>query len=205
MNAGPGFSGFGSFAWGNVAHRICPWWLGYVLVNPVRRLYQNPRAILAPHVRPGMTVVEAGPGMGFFTLDIARLVGPSGRVVPIDVQPKMLSALRRRAKRARLLERIETRLVPPDKTGMEDLEGRTDFILAFAVLHELPDQERFFAAASRALRAGGRLLAAEPKGHVTPDGFTRTLESAARAGLAVVARPSIRGSLAALLEKSAAE
>lgn len=105
------------------AHRICPWWLGYFLANPLRRLYQNPRAVLATHVRPGMTVIEIGPGMGFFTLDIARLVGPAGRVVAIDVQPRMIGALRRRAKRAGLLERVETRLVRPEVTGMEDSTG----------------------------------------------------------------------------------
>src|SRR5512144_604865 len=101
-----------------MAHDVCPWWLGYVLANPLRRLYQNPTSILAPYLRPGMTVIETGPGMGFFTLDIARLAGNSGRVIAIDVQPKMLSGLRRRARRAGVLDRIDLRLVPPDATGM---------------------------------------------------------------------------------------
>jgi len=102
-----------------MAHRICPWWLGYLLASPLRRLYQDPRAILAPHLRPGTIVIETGPGMGFFTLEIARLVGPAGRVVAIDVQPKMIDALRRRAMRAGLLDRVEARLVAEDATGME--------------------------------------------------------------------------------------
>ena len=69
--------------------RICPWWLGYALASPLRRLMHDPRAILSPLVVEGMTVVEPGPGMGFFTLELARLVGPRGRVVAIDVQPRM--------------------------------------------------------------------------------------------------------------------
>jgi len=187
-----------------MAHRICPWWLGYLLANPLRRLYQNPRAILAPHLQAGMTVVEPGPGMGFFTLDIARLVGPAGRVVAIDVQPKMIRALRRRAKRAGLGERIETRLVASeDVTGMEHLDGSADFVLAFAVVHELPDQGRFFAAAARTLKPRGHLLLAEPKGHVIPEDFAQTLDAAASAGLSAVERPSIRGSHAVLLQKPA--
>lgn len=186
-----------------MTHRVCPWWIGYLLVNPLRRLYQNPPAILAPHVHPGMTVVEFGPGMGFFTLDIARLVGPTGRVVAIDIQPKMISALKRRAARARLSDRIDTRLVPPGATGMEDLEGRAHFVLAFAVVHELPAAAGFFTAASRALMPGGRLLLAEPKGHVTSEDFARTIETGASAGLSVIDRPSIGGSHAALLEKAA--
>jgi len=77
--------------------RVCPWWLGYLLASPVRRLLQDPRKLLGPYVREGMTVLEPGPGMGFFTLEIARLVGPSGRVVAVDIQPRMLSSLRRRS------------------------------------------------------------------------------------------------------------
>ena len=184
-----------------MGREVCPWWLGYLLVNPLRRLYQDPRAILAPHLGPGMTVVETGPGMGFFTLEIARLVGATGRAVAIDVQPRMISALRRRAERAGLLDRVDTRVVTPNTTGLEDLEGRVDFVLAFAVVHELPDEERFFAAAAAALRPGCRLLVAEPKGHVTDEEFAQTLAAAARAGLHEVGNAPIRGSRTAVLEK----
>jgi hypothetical protein len=48
--------------------RVCPWWLGYLLASPVRRLSQDPGAILAPYVREGATVLAPGPGMGFLTL-----------------------------------------------------------------------------------------------------------------------------------------
>jgi len=54
-----------------MAHRVCPWWLGYLLASPLRRLLQDPAAIVGPYVREGMTVLEPGPGMGFFTLAMA--------------------------------------------------------------------------------------------------------------------------------------
>lgn len=54
-----------------------------------------------------MTVLEPGPGMGFFTLALARLVGPSGKVIALDLQPKMIAALKRRVAKANLLSRIE--------------------------------------------------------------------------------------------------
>ena len=60
---------------------LCPWWLGYLLINPFRRIYQNPVKLLGPFVEKGMTVLEPGCGMGYFTLDVARLVGPGGRIV----------------------------------------------------------------------------------------------------------------------------
>ena len=85
-----------------MAHRVCPWWIGYFLASPLRKLRQDPHAVLSPFVREGMVVLEPGPGMGFFTLELARLVGPRGRVVAVDVQARMLSGLRRRARRAKL-------------------------------------------------------------------------------------------------------
>ena len=74
-------------------HRVCPSWAGYLLASPVRKLLQNPTRILEPYVRAGMNVLEPGPGMGFFTLELARLVGPEGRVVAVDVQPAMIAGL----------------------------------------------------------------------------------------------------------------
>jgi SAM-dependent methyltransferase len=186
-----------------MAHRICPWWLGYLLASPLRRLLQDPRAILAPLVSEGMTVLELGPGMGFFTIELARLVGARGKVVAVDVQPRMLEGLRHRATRAGVLDRIDSRLAPAEGMGPQDLQGRVDFVLAFAVVHELPDQRRFFAEAHAALEPGGRLLLAEPSGHVTAPDFAQSLRIAAEVGLTVMGEPKIARSRTAVLEKTA--
>ncbi len=185
-----------------MAEHVCPWWMGYLLVSPLRRAFLNPARILAPYVRAGMTVLEPGPGMGFFTLDLARLAGPSGRVVAVDVQSRMLDALRRRAAKAGLADRVTTRLAQPDGLGVGDLAGQADFVLAFAVVHELPNARTFFAEAAASLRPGGALLLAEPTGHVSADAFEDELRAAAAAGLTVQERPSIRSSRAALLIKT---
>jgi ubiquinone/menaquinone biosynthesis C-methylase UbiE len=184
-----------------MAHSVCPWWLGYFLVSPLRRLVQDPRAILRPLVAEGATVLEPGPGMGFFTLELARLVGPSGRVVAVDVQPRMLAALRRRARRARLGDRIEAREAKADRLGTEDLAGAVDFVLAFALVHELPDVAGFFAEALRALKPQGKMLLSEPTGHVSDEAFTRTLGLAESAGFVPLARPAIWRSRSALLAR----
>ena len=182
-----------------MASRVCPWWLGWILASPLRRLRQDPGAILGPHVAEGMTVLEPGPGMGFFTLELARRVGPRGRVVAVDVQPRMLEGLRRRARRAGLLERMDVRLAGHDRMGIGDLAGSVDFVLGFAVVHELPDAGRFFAEAAGAMRPGARLLFAEPAHHVSREEFEAALASAARAGLRLERRLDIRGSLSAVL------
>jgi SAM-dependent methyltransferase len=183
------------------AHRGCPWWLGYFLAAPWRRLVQDPAAILRPFVAEGMVAFEPGPGMGFFTLELARLVGSRGRVVAVDVQPRMLAELRRRAGKAGLLDRIDARTGPGDGMGIDDLRGRVDFVLAFAVVHELPDPGRFFAETFAALKPGGRLLLAEPAFHVSERDFEATLETARNGGLPQEDRPAIRWTRSAVLRK----
>ena len=103
---------------------VCPWWLGYVLASPIRRLFEKPEEILTPFVEPGMTVLDVGSAMGFFSLPLARLVGPEGRVVCLDVQQRMLSALDRRARRRGLEHIIETRICSQEGLGIDDLGGR---------------------------------------------------------------------------------
>ena len=185
-----------------MAHRVCPWWLGYLLACPLRRLSQDPAQILAPHVREGMTVLEPGPGMGFFTLELARRVGPSGRVVAVDLQPKMLERLKRRAEKAGLLPRLDARLASPNSLGVADLAGSVDFALVFAVVHELPAVPSFFAEVAAALKPGGSLLLAEPRGHVKASQFSEELDAAGQAGFEVVERPAIPRSQAAMMRKN---
>ena len=183
-----------------MAERVCPWWLGYAFVSPVRRWFsEDPEKLLAPYLQPGMVVLEPGPGMGFFTLPMARLVGPAGRVVVVDIQQKMLQGLERRARKAGLHERIEMRLAKPDRMELDSLRGVVDFVLAFAVVHELGDPARFFKDAAAALKPGGQLLLAEPRGHVSAKAFGETLTLATQAGFEVASEPHIRRSRSAAL------
>ncbi len=179
---------------------VCPWWLGPLLANPLRRLVQDPAAILAPHVQEGMTVLEPGPGMGFFTLEAARRVGERGRVVAVDLQPRMLAGLRRRAAKAGLVGRIELREAKRESLGVADLAGRVDLALALLVVHELPDPARFFAELRDALAPGGKILVVEPRGHVAPASFEASMAAAARAGLRRAPGPKVWRSLTAVLE-----
>ena len=61
-------------------HRVCPLVDGVSICKSSPQMERRTR-IVTPYVRPGMLVLEPSPGMGFFTLEIARLVGPFGRVV----------------------------------------------------------------------------------------------------------------------------
>jgi SAM-dependent methyltransferase len=139
--------------------------------------------------------------MGFFTLEAARLVGPKGRVIAVDIQSKMLEVLRRRAQRAGLLDRLDTRLIKDNDLGIQDLKGKVDFVLAFAMVHEVPDPAKFFSETSAALKPGGRILFAEPAGHVSAQHFEHLIAQAREAGLRSEGLPIIRLSRSALLVK----
>lgn len=186
-----------------MAEHLCPWWLGYVLACPIRRLVQSPEGILGPHLSEGMTAVDVGCAMGYFTLPMARLVGPAGRVVAVDLQERMLRTLERRAGRAGLAGRIETRSSSGRDLAVSDLKGGVDFALAFAVVHEVEDPEALLVQAADALAAGGRLLLVEPAGHVSGEDFEATRSAATAAGLEEVDRPTIRWSHAVLMERRA--
>ena len=183
-------------------HRVCPWWVGYILASPVRKLWQNPARILGPFVQPGMTVLEPGPGMGFFTLELARLVGPRGRVVAVDVQPKMIAGLRRRAERAGLSDRLEARVTPATTMALDGDKDGFDLVVAFAVVHKMPSAATFFTEAARAMKPGAKMLLAEPAGHIRQEEFDSELALAAHNGLFVAERPATFGGLGAVLTKS---
>jgi ubiquinone/menaquinone biosynthesis C-methylase UbiE len=157
--------------------------MGYLLASPLRALGESPKKILAPLVEPGMTAVDVGCAMGFFSLPMARMVGESGRVVCVDLQARMLSTLKRRARRRGLGGIIETRHCGADDLGLDDLGGQADLVLAAHVVHEVPDPRRLLATCRRILKPGGRLLLIEPRGHVSAEEFETTAGLAGEAGL----------------------
>jgi ubiquinone/menaquinone biosynthesis C-methylase UbiE len=176
---------------------VCPWWLCFTFDNPLRRLVHNPEAILGSFVRSGDTVLDVGPGRGYFTIPLAGLVGPSGRVIAADIQQKMLDAVLRRAGRRGLADRIQTHLSTPESIGIDQ---KVDFVLAFWIVHEIANREAFFKQIGDILKPSRCLLLAEPVIHVTRQMFSRTLDAAKEIGLSVKEKPKIGLSHGALLE-----
>jgi ubiquinone/menaquinone biosynthesis C-methylase UbiE len=149
--------------------------VGYLLASPIRKFWEHPKKMLGPYVRPGMTVVEVGPAMGFFTLPLGRMVGPDGRVVAVDLQERMLRRIDEKARRAGLSDRIETRVCGRGSLGLDDLEGKVDLVVAIHVVHEVPDKKGLFEQFARVLGPEGRVVLVEPKGHVEEEEFEKTI------------------------------
>jgi ubiquinone/menaquinone biosynthesis C-methylase UbiE len=146
-----------------------------------------------------MTVLDAGCGMGFFTIGMARLLEGEGTVLAVDLQEGMLEGLRKRAKRAGVADNITPVQCTPESLGVE---GPVDFALAFWMVHETPDREAFLSEVHSVLKPGGHLLITEPLFHVSAKAFNETLAMAWHAGFRLVSSPRIFFSRTALLKKS---
>jgi len=181
-------------------HHVCPWWLAYTFDNPLRKLFHNPLKMLQEYVEQDMTVMDIGCGMGHFALGLAELVGPNGKVIAVDLQQEMLDITLRRAQRKGMDHRILPLRAAPDTIGYTI---PVDFILAFWMVHEVPDSVTFFEEIAAILKPFAKLLYAEPAFHVPEHRYKEILAAADRANLKKVKDLVIRFSRAALLEKQA--
>jgi 2-polyprenyl-3-methyl-5-hydroxy-6-metoxy-1,4-benzoquinol methylase len=180
-------------------HR-CPIWVQYLLASPLRKLMEPPRKLLGPFVEPGMTVLEPGCGFGYFSLPLARMVGPEGRVLSVDVEPRAVAKLERRARKAGLADRIVARSCQARDLGLADLAGQVDLVTVIHAMHELEDLPGFLAQVATLLKPGGRMLVVEPAGHVSADQFAVQLQRCSEAGFTRLDTPALsRQKRAALL------
>ena len=181
---------------GSGARRVCPHQAAFMLDNWIRRLFQNPVKMIGEYIQSGDTVVDMGCGPGFFAIDMARMVGPAGQVVAVDLQAGMLQRVRKKADRHGVADRIVYHQCRADGIG---LECRANFILAFYMVHETPDPHHFFSEVQSILAPGGKLLVVEPKMHVSRTAFEDMVAKAVDAGMKMTDSPSGKGGRAVLL------
>jgi len=148
-----------------------------------------------------MTVLDFGSAMGYFSIPIARLVGPEGKVVCVDIQERMLQALMKRANKAEVGHIIEPFLITSPVTDLEKYHNKIDFVLLFAVAHEVPDQDVLFSEIAKALKPGGRFLFSEPSDHVSKPDFSVAVKNAEKHGFQQVENLIIRRANSVLLER----
>jgi len=184
-----------------MAEKVCPVWVGYLLASPIRKLFQNPDRILSPYIENGMTVLDIGCAMGFFSLPAAQMVGPNGKVICMDIQEKMIKSLRRRALRAGVTDRIETRICTQNSLELNDMTEKIDFAFAIAVAHEIPDVSGFFSEIYKTLKPGHKFLVIEPKGHISAEDFEKTVTIAREKRFTVIDRPEARSGRVVVLKK----
>ena len=175
---------------------ICPAELSGTLDNSFRKLFQNPEKILKPYIGKGMTVLDLGCGPGFFSVEIAKIVTSSGKVIAADLQEKMLEKVTKKIKGTDAESIIKIHKCLDDRIGISE---KVDFVLAFWMIHEVPDQEKLFAELKSVLNPGGKIFIAEPKFHVSKDAFEKMLTIIRNTGFEVSEYPKVNISRAVLL------
>jgi len=183
----------------NSDKHVCPVSLSGSLDNRLRRLLQNPYKILKPHIREGMTAMDMGCGPGFLTLDMAQLVGDSGKVIAVDLQTGMLDQIRDKIKGTVLENRVQLHQCTETRLGFTD---PVDFVLLFYVAHELEDRGQTFKDLASILKPDGQILLIEPPGHVSRSAFKETLRLTVGAGLIKSAGPRMLMHKTAILTKA---
>ncbi len=179
-------------------NRVCPVELSGSLDNRIRRIIQNPGKILAPYITEGMKVLDLGCGPGYFTIEIAKMVGSSGKVYAMDLQEGMLQKIHDKIKGTELTNRI---VLLKNKKDNFLIPEKVDFILAFYMVHEVTDKELLFKGLKENLKTNGKLLLVEPKlFHVSNKEFKKTIETAEKNGFTHTAGPKLLFSFSAYLK-----
>lgn len=167
-----------------------PEFMANLIDNPWRRRLQPPYETAVRHgLEPGMMVLEVGPGSGTYTVGAARRVGAQGRIVAVDIEPKMIERVRRKAEEEGV-HNIEARVADVYDLPFED--DTFDAVYLIAVIGEIPEPDRAMTEFYRVLAPTGRLAFSEIL--VDPDyPLARTLvDKASRAGFQLKRR---RGNL----------
>jgi ubiquinone/menaquinone biosynthesis C-methylase UbiE len=160
--------------------RICPVRHAGILDNTIRKWIQDPKKILGPFIKSGMTVLDLGCGPGFFTVAIAEMVGRSGKVIAADVQDGMLKKVQDKIKGTDIENRIYVHKCSKDGIGFS---GSVDLVLAFYVIHEISNMQSILMEINKLLKDRGHLLIIEPKYiHVSKKDFEQTVRSASELG-----------------------
>jgi ubiquinone/menaquinone biosynthesis C-methylase UbiE len=134
-----------------------PW-----LVRESRQREEDCRQLLeALAIKKGQRICDLGCGNGFYTLELARRVGPDGIIYAVDIQPQMLRMLAQRAAEEGL-----TNILPILSTAIDPRlpKGQVDLVLCVDVYHELSHPEPMLARIRESLAKEGRLVLAEFRG-----------------------------------------
>jgi ubiquinone/menaquinone biosynthesis C-methylase UbiE len=135
----------------------CPAALSWLVDNPVRHR-AVPRLLDRVGIRPGERVLELGAGPGAFTVEAARRAGPQGRLIAVDIQPRMIAHVETRARQAGLTN-VETHVASAHSLPLPAASVDRAFLIT--VLGEIPDPNRALAELHRVLAPDGVLSVGE--------------------------------------------
>ena len=153
--AGGGHDATVHHGFGDVDHWVA------VFDDPSRDAWQKPDEILqALHVRAGMTIADLGAGTGYFSVRLAKAVGASGRVLAIDVEPKLVAYIQERATRESLPQ-ITAVLAAPNDPKLPP--ASVSLVLIVDTWHHIDDRLTYLGTLARGIAPGGHVAVVDFK------------------------------------------
>lgn len=180
----------------NVDKHICPVEYAGVLQSRFRKFIQNPRRILKKYIKPDMSILDFGCGPGLFSIEMTKMLDGTGKVIAADFQDEMLQIVSKKIQGTDLENNIILHKTKKESIG---IDIKFDFILAFYVIHEVPDRQELFKEIISILNPDGNLLIVEPIFHVSKSSFKIMEQELKDLGYHTIARPRISLSRAILL------
>lgn len=162
--AGIGCSAVGGHGGGHGQHaplvhdfedKSAAFWKGR-LEGEERDAYQQPdRVVAAMEIRAGMSVADIGTGTGYFLGRLSEAAGDGGRVLAVDISPKMVRFTRERIA-GENLDNVSPRLALTDDPLLDD--ASVDRILIVNTWHHIPEREAYAGKLAKTLKPGGRVF-----------------------------------------------
>jgi precorrin-6B methylase 2 len=137
-----------------------------------RETEEQPQLVIdALGIKPGQTIADLGAGSGYYSFRIAPLVGPTGKVLAIDIEPRMLDAIAERARREHVGNVATVRSSAQDP---HLAPGSVDLLFMVDVYHELEYPYEMMTKVRAGLKRGGRVALIEYRGE-DPDVLIKPL------------------------------
>jgi len=172
----------------NKKTRVCPVEIAGLLDFSLRKRLQNPQKILKPFIKEGMTVLDVGCGVGFFSVEIAKMLNGTGKVIAADIQEGMLNIIKGKIKGTPLEQRIELHHSSFESIGVTE---KVDFVLAFYMVHEVRNQRKFFEDLASILKPDGLVFIIEPKLHASKKAFITMVNMLKETGFTIIENPKV--------------
>ena len=152
---------------------VCPLIMAGVLDSKFRRLFHNPKKILKPYIKREMTALDIGCCPGVFSIEIAKLLESTGKVISVDMQEGMLEIIRKKIKGKSFENTITLHQCTQNSINVSE---NVDFVLMFYMVHEVPSKANLFNEVLPLINKNGLLMIVEPK-LVSEKDFTKMTDS----------------------------
>ena len=138
---------------------VCPLRAAGLLDSKLRKFFHNPNKILKPYIQKNIIALDIGCGPGVFSMEIAKLLEGTGKVISVDMQEGMLEIIKQKVKGEPFEKNIVLHKCTQESINVKE---NVDFVLMFYMVHEVPNKENLFTEVFPLIKKDGLIMIVEP-------------------------------------------